>query len=80
AQAAQAVERSGGLDCGRLAALPAALRSRVLRGWLRVVGAHDLAADHAAAVDALVTGWHGQGPAHLPGVRIARTDGVLRAL
>ncbi|MGI3780094.1 MAG: tRNA lysidine(34) synthetase TilS, partial [Janthinobacterium lividum] len=48
AQAAPGVERSGGLDCGRLAALPAALRSRVLRGWLRVVGAHDLAADHAA--------------------------------
>ena len=32
------------------------------------------------AVDALVTRWHGQGPAHLPGLRVARTAGVLRAL
>ena len=34
----------------------------------------------SGAVDALVTGWHGQGPAHLPGLRVARTDGVLRPL
>ena len=52
-----------------LAALPTALRTRVLRGWLRARGAHDLSADHVAAVDALVTGWHGQGagpPARRP--------------
>lgn len=79
-EAAPGVERDGGLDCARLAALPAALRSRVLRSWLRTDGAYDLAADHLAAVDALVTAWHGQGPAHLPGVRVGRTDGVLRAL
>jgi tRNA(Ile)-lysidine synthase len=80
AEAAPTVERSGGLDCGRLAALPTALRTRVLRDWLRALGAHDLAADHVAAVDALVTGWRGQGPAHLPGIRVRRTDGVLSAL
>jgi len=50
----------------------------VLRRWLRARGAHDLTADHVAAVDALVTDWHGQGPAHLPGLRVGRTDGVLR--
>ena len=43
-------------------------------------GAHDLGADHVAAVDALVTAWHGQGPAHLPGLRVARTDGLLHPL
>ncbi len=78
AQAAPDVVRDGGLDGVRLAALPTALRTRVLRDWLRSLGAQNLSADHLAAVDALVTGWHGQGPAHLPGVRVARTDGVLR--
>ena len=72
------VERDGGLDCAGLARLPAALRTRVLRRWLHARGARDLGADHVAAVDALVTAWHGQGPAHLPGLRVARTDGVLR--
>ena len=80
AEAAPGVQRDGGLDCVRLAALPVALRTRVLRGWVRTLGARDLSADHVAAVDALVTAWHGQGPAHLPGVRVARTDGVLHAL
>ncbi|RYZ26201.1 MAG: tRNA lysidine(34) synthetase TilS, partial [Propionibacteriaceae bacterium] len=79
-EAAPAVHRDGGLDCGRLAALPTALRTRVLHGWLRTRGVRDLTADHIAAVDALVTGWHGQGPTHLPGLRVARTDGVLRPL
>jgi tRNA(Ile)-lysidine synthase len=78
AEAGAGAERDGGLDCARLGALPAALRTRVLRDWLRAIGARDLTADHVAAVDALVTGWHGQGPAHLPGVRVGRRDGVLR--
>lgn len=79
AQARPGVERDGGLDCAGLAGLPLALRTRVLRDWLRGAGAHDVGADHVAAVDALVTAWRGQGAAHLPGVRVARTDGVLRA-
>ena len=77
-EAATGVQREGGLDGVRLAALPTALRTRVLRGWLRALGAHDLTADHLAAVDALVTAWHGQGAVHLPGLRVGRTDGVLR--
>jgi tRNA(Ile)-lysidine synthase len=79
-EAAEGVERDDGLDCVRLSALPTALRTRVLRDWLHTLGATDLAADHVAAVDALVTRWHGQGPAHLPGVRVGRRDGLLRAL
>ena len=80
AEAAVAIGRDGGLDCARLASLRPALRTRVLHAWLRSLGADDVNADHVAAVGALVTRWHGQGPAHLPGVRVARTDGVLRAL
>ena len=80
AEAAAGVEQDGGLGCARLAALPAALRTRVLRTWLRTAGSGSLGADHVAAVDALVTGWRGQGPVHLPGLRVVRTDGVLRPL
>ncbi|GAB2590107.1 tRNA lysidine(34) synthetase TilS [Microlunatus antarcticus] len=80
ADARSGAEREGGLACAHLATLPTALRTRVLRDWLRTLGAHDLTADHLAAVDALVTDWHGQGPAHLPGLRVGRTDGLLRAL
>jgi tRNA(Ile)-lysidine synthase len=62
------------LPAGELAALPAALRRRVLRGWLRAGRVPDLQAVHLAAVDALLTGWRGQGRVDLPG-----GAGVLRA-
>jgi tRNA(Ile)-lysidine synthase len=55
------------LDARGAAALPAGLRTRVLRGWLRAGGVPDLHAVHVAAVDALLTRWHGQGPVDLPG-------------
>ncbi|WP_448642260.1 tRNA lysidine(34) synthetase TilS [Geodermatophilus sp. URMC 63] len=57
----------GGLPAPEVAALPAALRRRVLRGWLRDAGVPDLQAAHLGAVDALLTGWRGQGPVTLPG-------------
>lgn len=52
-----------------LAALPPALRSRVLRRAAIDAGAPPtaLTSGHVAAVDALVTAWHGQGPIDLPG-------------
>ncbi|WP_369259219.1 tRNA lysidine(34) synthetase TilS [Geodermatophilus amargosae] len=56
-----------GLPAAELAGLPAALRRRVLRGWLRGAGVGDLQAVHLGAVDALLTGWRGQGPVALPG-------------
>ncbi|MEU2350716.1 tRNA lysidine(34) synthetase TilS [Modestobacter sp. NPDC049651] len=66
------------LDSGPLAALPDAVRRRVLRGWLRGRGVPDLQAVHLAAVDALVTRWRGQGPVHLPGGTAAvRASGRL---
>ncbi|TYB35533.1 tRNA lysidine(34) synthetase TilS [Micromonospora sp. AP08] len=59
----------GGLSVEGLAALPAAVRTRVLHTWARELGAPPAALSHrhVAALDALVTDWHGQGPAHLPG-------------
>jgi tRNA(Ile)-lysidine synthase len=56
-----------GLPVVGLADLPAALRRRVLRGWLRGAGVGDVQAVHLGAVDALLTGWRGQGPVALPG-------------
>ena len=64
----------GALVAAPLAELPAALRRRVLRGWLRRAGVRDLQASHLAAVDALLTRWRGQGQVDLPG-----GTGVVRA-
>lgn len=48
-----------------LAALPTAVRRRVLRLWLTPAG--PVGSVHLYAVDALVTDWHGQGETVLPG-------------
>jgi tRNA(Ile)-lysidine synthase len=69
-----------GLDCAALAELPAAVRTRVLRRASLAAGARpaDLTSTHLAALDALVTDWHGQGPVDLPGpVRGRRHCGRL---
>jgi tRNA(Ile)-lysidine synthase len=81
ALAARELERSTGAD-GTLAVAAlgdqAAVRRRVLRGWLLAAGVPDLQAVHLRAVDALVTGWRGQGPVDLPGrVAVARVSGRL---
>jgi tRNA(Ile)-lysidine synthase len=59
----------GGLDVAGLAALAPAVRTRVLRAAAVAAGSPpgSLGAVHVAALDALVTGWHGQGPTSLPG-------------
>jgi len=70
-----------GLDCAELAALPAAVRGRILRDWALRLGCSgtDLSHRHVAALDALITGWRGQGPTHLPGaIVVARCGGQLR--
>ena len=60
------------LDVEALAALPAAVRTRLLRDLALRLGcpAGALSAGHIAALDALVTDWHGQGPVNLPGGRV----------
>jgi tRNA(Ile)-lysidine synthase len=71
---------SHSLDTGELAQLPTAVRRRIIRLAALRAGCpgSDLAAVHIEAVDALITGWRGQGPLHLPGpVVVARRYGKL---
>ena len=63
-----------------LAALPVAIRARVLRAAIYEAGAPQgsLTADHLAPVEALVTSWRGQGESSLPGgVKVSRISGRL---
>ncbi len=71
------------LECAKLASLPRAIRSRILRSAIYAAGAPagSVNAEHVSAVEALVTSWSGQGPAHLPGnVRVERFSGRLSLL
>lgn len=68
------------LPLDMLAALPEAIRSRVLRNAAVTAGcpAGSLSARHVAALDALVTGWRGQRWTDLPGgIRGERRYGRL---
>ncbi|HEX9030805.1 MAG TPA: tRNA lysidine(34) synthetase TilS [Streptosporangiaceae bacterium] len=70
----------GTLDVAGLTALPRAVRTRVLRRAAVTAGAPSgsLTARHVADLEALVTGWHGQGAADLPGrVQCQRRYGRL---
>jgi tRNA(Ile)-lysidine synthase len=69
-----------GLAAGWLRALPAAIRTRVLRDAAIMAGCPHgaLTAGHVAAIEALVTDWHGQRWVDLPGgVRARRRDGKV---
>ena len=71
------------LECGHLAYLPQAIRSRVIRRAIYAAGAPtgSISADHVVAVEALITSWRGQGAAHLPGgVKVERFSGRLSLL
>ncbi|HEU5126540.1 MAG TPA: tRNA lysidine(34) synthetase TilS [Glycomyces sp.] len=77
---ADALEPDGPLRAERLAKLPAPIRQRVLRAWIFQLGVNgaDCNHRHLEAVEALVTGWRGQGPAFLPGgVEVHRDHGGL---
>jgi tRNA(Ile)-lysidine synthase len=76
----QAVGPGNELDAGRLAALPRAVRTRVLRMAAIEAGSPPgtLAAVHVDEVDRLVTAWRGQRHVDLPGnVRAFRRYGKL---
>jgi len=80
AEALAAARSAGGLSVEVLGGLPAAIRGRVLHAWARELGAPGAALSHrhVAALEALVTGWHGQGPTALPsGITVARRAGEL---
>jgi tRNA(Ile)-lysidine synthase len=71
----------GSLAIPMLADLPDALRTRVLHGFALAVGSPGgaLGHRHVAALDALVTNWHGQGPVALPGgIQVSRLGDQLR--
>ena len=71
------------LDCEHLAHLPRAIRSRIIRTAIYAAGAPSgsISAEHIAAVEALIMGWSGQGPSHLPGgVKVERFSGRLSLL
>jgi tRNA(Ile)-lysidine synthetase-like protein len=76
-----AASPDGSLPAAPLGTLPAALRRRVLRGWLGAAGVPDLQAVHLRAVEALVAGWRGQGTVDLPGgAGVVRASGRLLLL
>lgn len=70
----RAAHAEGGLDVKVLAELPRAVRTRILRRAALTAGAPltDLTAAHVAAIDSLVTAWHGQRHIDLPGGLAAR--------
>jgi tRNA(Ile)-lysidine synthase len=82
-QALAEVNGGGGLDTGRLAALPEAVRRRVIRGWLLAGGATGLTDKQIRGVDTLVTAWRGQGgvavgsPLRSQRLIAGRRDGML---
>jgi tRNA(Ile)-lysidine synthase len=77
------VGAGGGLDTARLAALPEAVRRRVIRGWLLAGGASGLTDKQIRGVDTLVTAWRGQGgvavasPLRSQRLIAGRRDGML---
>lgn len=75
-----AARADGAVDTAVLAPAPAAVRRRAIRQALVDAGvpAGSLARVHVEGVDALVTGWHGQGPINLPGgAYVVRRCGML---
>lgn len=68
------------IEVSQLARLPRAVRTRVLRLAIYVLGAPagSLTAEHIAPVEALISDWHGQGESSLPGgVKVMRISGRL---
>jgi tRNA(Ile)-lysidine synthase len=73
-----AADHEGEVQIDALAALPPAVRTRVLRTAAQRAGGAELSAMHITALDELVTDWHGQGPLQLPGgLRADRVSGRL---
>ncbi len=78
ADAISGLDLLGDLPVEVMAGLPDALRLRVLRDWLAASGTPLVSMSHVMAVDALITGWRGQGAVDVPGGAIERWGTVLR--
>lgn len=60
-----------------LANNPAALRQRIIRLAVAAEFGVSLSRTHTLEVARLVTDWRGQGPLHLPGIRVVRVGGLI---
>ena len=80
AEAYPRVLGAAGLDCAALVGLDPSLHRRVLRRYLIERGAREVTAAHLDAAAVLLEGWRGQHGVDLPGVRVVREHGVLRAV
>jgi tRNA(Ile)-lysidine synthase len=68
------------LECDRLAALPRAIRTRIIRlaAYGAGVTSGQLTFEHIGTIDALICAWKGQGAVSLPGgVKVERISGRL---
>lgn len=77
---AAAAAHTGNLDVAALAALPVAVRTRVIRAAALGAGADgsELSSRHILGIDRLITHWHGQQRIELPGgVAAARSGDAL---
>lgn len=72
ADALSGLDLTDGLPVQTVEGLPDALRLRVVRDWLAALGTPPVSMAHVMAVDALITGWRGQGPVDVPGGRVRR--------
>lgn len=71
---------AAGLSVMSLAGMDSPIRTRVLHAWAGELGAPGgaLSHRHVEALDALIVGWHGQGPTALPGgILVGRRAGDL---
>lgn len=60
------------LDANALSDAPRAIYTRVIRAVALAAFGVSLTSAHTAAISLLVTNWHGQGAAHVPGIRVER--------
>ncbi len=65
------------LTVAGLAANPPAIRHRLIRLIARSQFGASISRAQTLEVARLVTDWHGQGPVHLPGIRVERTAGLI---
>ena len=68
------------LDCSHLETLPRAIRTRIIRAAIYAAGAPAgmVTMEHVGGVEALISGWSGQGALNLPGgVKVERISGRL---
>lgn len=65
------------LTVAGLVANPPAIRHRLIRLVVRSEFGASISRAQTLEVARLATDWHGQGPVHLPGVRVERTAGLI---